>query len=98
MDETWKADDANFANYTGKGFRKRRKEFLEEAVETAKLMDISANTVRGSFKCFPGGTAIGADDLNLRVMSDLPDVALAQIGGFVQTSGCHLISSEAKSS
>ena len=50
-------------------------------METAKLIDASAKTVRGSLKCFPGGTAIGVDDLNLRVMSDLPDVALAQLDG-----------------
>ena len=77
---TWKADAANFNEHFGVGFKKLRTDHLFEANETARLMDIDAVTGRGSLKFFPGSTAIGADDMKFQAMSELPDVALNQLG------------------
>ena len=79
--EVWKSNDAEFANHVGKGFQELRREHLQEANETTKSIDTSANTIRASLKCFPSGTAIGADGIRLRTVTELPDVALTQLGG-----------------
>ena len=54
----WLADEPEFDTRMGSGFQKLRTEYLEETVETAKLMDRSTKTICGSFKCFPGATSI----------------------------------------
>ena len=57
---------------------------MPDAIETAKLMDTGAATIISSLKMFLGTTSIGADDLNFRIMAELPDVALDQFGGLVR--------------
>ena len=47
-------------------------------------MDTGAAVIRSSLKLFPGTTSIGADDVEFRLMAELPDVALDQFGGMVK--------------
>ena len=63
-----------------KYFRKLRSRSLEEALEFANSIDASASRVRSALKIFSRTTATGSDNINLRRMADLPDVALHQLG------------------
>ena len=76
----WNADDPSFAQRLGANFQRLRKRFLPEAAEAARLFDGSATAIRTSLKIFLANTAIGADDLHPRLLADLPDIALEQLG------------------
>ena len=78
--KNWNANDPNFGNRLGGNFQRLRKKFLKEAATAADLFDGSATTIRKVLRMFPAGTAIGTDDLNFRLLADLPDVALEQLG------------------
>ena len=76
----WNADDESFDQRLGGHFQKLRKKYLNEAAESARLFDGSAAALRKALRMFPACTAIGPDDLNFRLLADLPDIALDQLG------------------
>ena len=76
----WNANDSSFAERCGGNFQRLRGKYLEEAATIAKLFNGSAAAIRKALKMFPASTAIGADDFNFRLMAELPDVALDQLG------------------
>ena len=75
-----KANSPDFAIKLGNNFQRLRREYLPDAIETAKLMDTDPTRIRKALKLFPSSTAIGADDVHFRLTAELPDVALEQLG------------------
>ena len=59
---------------------------MTEAAETAKYFDGSAAAIRKALRLFPCNTAIGPDDLHFRLLADLPDNALIQLGSMFKTA------------
>ena len=82
----WKANDPSFQSRCGGNFQRLRKRYLDEAAAIARLFDGSAAAIRKALKMFPANTAIGADDFNFRLLADLPDVALEQLGQLFKTA------------
>ena len=76
----WNANDSSFAVRCGGNFQRLRKRYLDEAATIAKVFDGNATAIRKALNMFPANTAIGADDLYFRLLADLPDVALEQLG------------------
>ena len=59
---------------------------MDEAATIAKLFDGSPQAIRKALLMFPAGTAIGMDDLHFRLLADLPDIALLQLGQMFKAS------------
>ena len=82
----WNSDDPMFAARLGANFQKLRKQDLEEAATTARLFNGSATAIRKALRMFPANTAIGADEGHFRLLADLPDIALEQLGLMFKSS------------
>ena len=76
----WNDNDPTFATRLGKNLQRLRRKYLEEARATANAFDGRAATIRKALKIFPANTTIGADDFKFRLLADLPDIALDQLG------------------
>ena len=53
---------------------------MDEAAVTANLFDGRAAVIRRALNISPPNTAISSDDDHFRLLADLPDVALDQLG------------------
>ena len=63
---------------------------MPEAKEVADNVDGSASSIREALKQFSSSTAIGADQIHLRRLASLPDVALVALGAIFKQSVSNL--------
>ena len=78
--ETWKAYSPDFDKVVAPCVRKLRTASLSEAKEISKGLDGSAKRIRNTISKFTNSTAIGADQVRLKRLASLPDVALEGLG------------------